>query len=130
MKNRLAAVFAAFMLLFLTACASSSASDIPNGRLTEVTTSTGMQLPDRVLQAGETADLPLRFDPAGPCLGFQFGLAFDPEARSAELLTLPGLPCSILVDSRGQRLWLHQGFRRADGERLQARIAQALRDAS
>lgn len=53
---------------------------------------TGMQLPDRVLETGETADLPLRFDPAGRCLGFQFGLAFDPEALEIVSVSAPALP--------------------------------------
>lgn len=57
-----------------------------------------------------------------------FELAFDPEARSAEALRLPALPCALLVDAQGQRLWTHQGFRRGDGERLQQRMAQALRE--
>ena len=52
----------------------------------------GMQLPDRVLQAGETADLPLRFDQTGRCLGFQFGLTFDPEALEIVSVSAPGLP--------------------------------------
>lgn len=53
---------------------------------------TSMQLPDRVLQAGETADLPLRLDQAGRCLGFQFGLTFDPEALEIVSVSAPGLP--------------------------------------
>ncbi len=53
MKNRFVAMLAALMLLCLAACASSPASDVPNGRLSEVTTSAGMQLPDSVSGGGE-----------------------------------------------------------------------------
>ncbi|MGI9159352.1 MAG: hypothetical protein ACR2K1_06340, partial [Saprospiraceae bacterium] len=53
---------------------------------------TNMQLPDRVLRAGETAELPLRFDQTGRCLGFQFGLTFDPEALEIVSVSAPGLP--------------------------------------
>jgi polysaccharide biosynthesis/export protein len=53
MKNRFLAVLATLLLLCLAACASAPASDTPNGQMSEVTASAGMQLPDSVSGGGE-----------------------------------------------------------------------------
>ncbi len=48
-----------------------------------------LNLPTRLLAAGETIELPIRFAETGAWLGFQFGFQFDPEKLVLEAV-LPG----------------------------------------
>ena len=49
-------------------------------------------LPDRVLNAGESIDIPMMLTETGAWLGFQFGLRYDPEQIVLEMVDSDNLP--------------------------------------
>jgi thiol-disulfide isomerase/thioredoxin len=58
----------------------------------------------------------------------RFAIAFDRQRALAQALDVKAMPTSLLLDSRGRVLLVHQGFAGKDREKLEAAIEQALRD--
>ena len=53
-------------------------------------------------------------------------MLFDPKGESARQFAIKGMPSSALLDAQGQLLWLHSGFKAADGPEIEAKIRKAL----
>lgn len=72
-----------------------------------------LHLPDAVLQAGETVEIPVTFSEAGEWLALATGLVFNPEQLAIELITpgnLPGLDRSMFVSPKSgevNMLWFN-----------------------
>lgn len=55
-----------------------------------------------------------------------FIVAYDPESVTADALDLPGMPTSFLLDRKGEIVYRHVGFRKADEARNEAKIKEQL----
>lgn len=56
-----------------------------------------------------------------------FIVAYDPASVTADALDLPGMPTSFLLDRKGEIVWRHVGFRKADEAGNEAKIKEQLR---
>jgi thiol-disulfide isomerase/thioredoxin len=59
----------------------------------------------------------------------QFAIAYDRERAFAQAVDVKAMPTSLLLDQRGRVLMVHYGFAGKDREKLEAAIAEALREA-
>lgn len=55
-----------------------------------------------------------------------FTVAFDAKGDTARRFEVKGMPSSYLIDREGRLIAVHKGFKPADRQDLEARIAQAL----
>jgi peroxiredoxin len=74
---------------------------------------------DRALAASFLEETPARFD-----------LRYDPEGALAEQFGVIAMPSSFLLDSGGNVLATHYGFRLSDTEEYEAAVIEALADAA
>jgi cytochrome c biogenesis protein CcmG, thiol:disulfide interchange protein DsbE len=56
----------------------------------------------------------------------QFDIGHDPEGLSASTYKVKAMPSSVLIDSNGKVLYVHEGFRSSDTAQLEAHIKNAL----
>jgi len=56
----------------------------------------------------------------------QFTLLFDAEGTLAAHFDLEGMPSAVILDSQGQVLWQHSGFRPAETGDYERAILEAL----
>lgn len=56
-----------------------------------------------------------------------FSVVYDPKGQLASQYALPGMPVSFLIGPDGRVLGRHVGFREGDGEKLNAAIADLLK---
>lgn len=56
----------------------------------------------------------------------QFTVLYDPSETVSRQYALPGMPVSFLIAPDGRIIGRHVGFRKSDGDKLEAAIAQLL----
>jgi cytochrome c biogenesis protein CcmG, thiol:disulfide interchange protein DsbE len=56
----------------------------------------------------------------------EFTIRFDPQGTLAQRFKVQGMPTSALIDRDGKTLFVHQGFRSKDTEKLELSIRAAL----
>ncbi|MDZ4297558.1 MAG: TlpA disulfide reductase family protein [Moraxellaceae bacterium] len=60
-------------------------------------------------------------------LPVNFTVLYDPAGKVASSYKLPGMPTSFLIGPDGRVRWMHIGFRKNDGQDIQAMILREMR---
>lgn len=58
--------------------------------------------------------------------GVSFPVLFDEAGSTPEAFSIKGMPTSFLIDPYGQVIYVHPGFKKSDGARIEAHVKEAL----
>ena len=56
-----------------------------------------------------------------------FTIVYDPSGKTAEKYDLKVMPSSYLINRKGELIHLHRGFKTSDSQKIEMKIAEALK---